>query len=232
MATSRTGRARTSSARTSGTCARSAGTGSRRAPAPVALGGRGGDSVRGGDRHAGHLTGPRARARRVSEHPASRHVGGPPDTRPSTTPPARPSPGPSTTPATRQLLLAQLRTGDCLTGPNLGLGNNNPWPRLSTAVPCSQPHLAEVFFADNAYWQPPFPGDTTITHDADAQCDRVYTAYVGIPVTHSAYTWDDIFPDAVDWSNGDRELVCAAFRPTSSAPGGTPISGSVKGSRR
>lgn len=192
----------------------------------------GGDSVRGGDRHAGHLTGPRARARRVSEHPASRHVGGPPDTRPSTTPPARPSPGPSTTPATRQLLLAQLRTGDCLTGPNLGLGNNNPWPRLSTAVPCSQPHLAEVFFADNAYWQPPFPGDTTITHDADAQCDRVYTAYVGIPVTHSAYTWDDIFPDAVDWSNGDRELVCAAFRPTSSAPGGTPISGSVKGSRR
>jgi hypothetical protein len=152
-------------------------------------------------------------------------------TRPSTTPPARPSPGPST-PATRQLLLAQLRTGDCLTGSNLGLGTNNPWPRLSNAVPCSQPHLAEVFFADNAYWQPPSPGDTTITHEADAECNRAYTAYVGIPDTHSIYNWDDIFPDAVDWSNGNRELVCVAFRPTSSAPGGTLISGSVKGSRR
>jgi hypothetical protein len=43
---------------------------------------------------------------------------------------------------------------------------------------------------------------------------------------------DAVFPDATDWSHGNRELVCVAFHPTSSAPTGTPISGSIKGSRR
>ena len=61
---------------------------------------------------------------------------------------------------------------------------------------------------------------------------QAYTAYVGIPDTRSEYNWDDIYPDAADWSHGDRELVCVAYHPTSSAPGGTPITGSIKGARR
>jgi hypothetical protein len=46
------------------------------------------------------------------------------------------------------------------------------------------------------------------------------------------YNWDNIFPDATDWSHGERELVCVAFHPAPGAPGGTPITGSIKGSRR
>jgi len=57
-------------------------------------------------------------------------------------------------------------------------------------------------------------------------------AYAGVSDAHSKYDWDNIFPDATDWSHGDRELVCVAFHPTPSTPGGTPISGSIKGSRR
>ena len=164
---------------------------------------------------------------RSSITPAARHT-----TPPGTTPTSRPASTPGTTSAVRQLRLAQLRTGDCLTGSNLGLGTSNPWPDLSTAVPCSRPHLAEVFFADHAYWPAPYPGDTAITQRADAKCSAVYTAYVGVPDTHSMYTWDNIFPNATDWSRGERELVCVAFHPAPGAPGGTPISGSIKGSRR
>jgi len=77
-----------------------------------------------------------------------------------------------------------------------------------------------------------YPGDTAITQRADAKCSAVYTAYVGVPDTHSIYNWDNVFPDATDWSHGERELVCVAFHPASGAPEGTPISGSIKGSRR
>jgi hypothetical protein len=75
-------------------------------------------------------------------------------------------------------------------------------------------------------------GDTVITQEADAKCSEAYMAYVGVSDARSKYNWDNVFPDAADWSHGDRELVCVAFHPTSSAPTGTPISGSIKGSRR
>ena len=54
-------------------------------------------------------------------------------------------------PLTGHLGAGQLRTGDCLTGTNLGLGGDNPWPYMFTAVPCTGPHLAEVFFAGTAW---------------------------------------------------------------------------------
>jgi serine/threonine protein kinase len=134
-----------------------------------------------------------------------------------------------TTSTTRHLTLSQLRNGDCLTGTNMGLGTDKPWPALTTAVPCGQQHLAEVFFADNAYWPQPYPGDSAITNKADAQCEKTFTAYVGVSDAASKYTLDDVFPDATDWSNGERELVCIAYQPASGPLGATPISGSVKG---
>jgi hypothetical protein len=152
---------------------------------------------------------------------------------PGSTPSPSITPSPVTTPAHEELLLTQLRTGDCLTGSNLGLGTNNPWPKLSLAVPCGQPHLAEVFFADDAYWTAAvYPGDASITAEADAKCSDAYTAYVGIPDDRSIFDWDNIFPYAADWSHGNRELVCVAYYPTPSAPGGTPLSGSIKGTQR
>jgi hypothetical protein len=139
----------------------------------------------------------------------------------------------STPPTTAEhLRLAQLRTGDCLTGSNLSLGTSSPWPDRAAAVPCGRPHIAEVFFADDAYWPNPYPGDTVISHDADAKCGDAYRAYVGVSDAHSIYNWDDIFPDATDWNQGARELICVAFHPTLTAPRGTPITGSIKNSKR
>lgn len=153
----------------------------------------------------------------------------------STPPASSPADRPTSSPAiaqARELRLAQLRTGDCLTGDNLGLGTGNPWPDLALAVSCGQPHRGEVFFANNAYWTGGYPGDTAITNEADATCNNAYTSYVGISDAHSIYTWDNVFPNATDWSSGMRELVCVAYEGTHSAPGGALITGSIRGAAR
>jgi hypothetical protein len=55
--------------------------------------------------------------------------------------------------STRRLTDKQLRSGYCVRGSNLGLDTNGPWPRVVTVVPCTQQHLAEVFFAGNVWPQ-------------------------------------------------------------------------------
>lgn len=103
---------------------------------------------------------------------------------------------------------------------------------MSLAILCGQPHRAEVFFADNAYWKGQYPGDGLLAQEAQSQCNNEYFTYVGIAQPQSIYNWDDIFPSATDWNSGMRELVCVAYYPTANTPGGALISGSIKGSAR
>ena len=81
--------------------------------------------------------------------------------------PTRPT---ATAPAVGNLRLTQLQVGDCLTGANMELNTSNPWPKLTSVVPCRQPHTAEVFFADNNFWpqNTPFPGNGRISKDGKA----------------------------------------------------------------
>src|SRR5260370_13111883 len=72
------------------------------------------------------------------------------------------SAGPSSvapTPTVGNLQLSQLRVGDCLTGANMELNTSDPWPKLTLAVPCNQPHTAEIFLANDTLWprHHPFP---------------------------------------------------------------------------
>src|SRR6476659_3202222 len=105
-----------------------------------------------------------------------------------------PSPSPSTTPTVGELRLAQLQAGDCLTGANLQLNKNTPWPKLSQGVPCTEDHTAEVFYASNTHWakQGAYPGDAAIKKDATAACNSAFASYVGIAYSKSLYTWTDI----------------------------------------
>jgi len=145
-----------------------------------------------------------------------------------------PSAAASSHPDVGLLSPGQLKPGDCLTGSDLPLGNDNDWPSSVTAVPCGQQHRAEVILSDNHYWPQAlaYPGDNAINNQTDTGCNNAYTAYVGIPDSRSMYTWDAIQPSASTWLNGDRGLECVAFYATKSQPGGVPISGSIKGSRR
>lgn len=130
--------------------------------------------------------------------------------------------------STNQLTADQLRPGDCLTGSNMGLGNSNPWPDYVTAVPCTQRHLAEVFFAGDAWPQSlAYPGDNSIASQADARCSTAFIAYDGIPSEQSVFTYTTVMPDNTAWSSGDRSLQCVAYDPS-----GASMNYSIKGTSK
>jgi len=150
---------------------------------------------------------------------------------------ARPSPttsGATSAPTLGSLELNQLRVGDCLTGANMKLDSNDPWPKLTLAVPCDQPHTAEVFFADNNFWpqNSSFPGNSAISKDGSAACNTAFRSYVGIAYSKSIYTWTNIIPDATTWPTGDRALHCVAYYSTSQQRAGAPLTHSIKSAGR
>ena len=150
---------------------------------------------------------------------------------------ARPSPttsGATSAPTLGSLELNQLRVGDCLTGANMKLDSNDPWPKLTLAVPCDQPHTAEVFFADNNFWpqNSSFPGNSAISKEGSAACNTAFRSYVGIAYSKSIYTWTNIIPDATTWPTGDRALHCVAYYSTSQQRAGAPLTHSIKSAGR
>jgi hypothetical protein len=110
----------------------------------------------------------------------------------------------------------QLRTGDCLTGPNLGLNNSNQWPYLVETAPCTGQHLAEIFFSGNAWPQSmAYPGDNAVDSQTDARCSAAFSTYDGIDSSESAFAFESIAPNRRwDWASGDRQLVCLAYQPS------------------
>jgi hypothetical protein len=140
--------------------------------------------------------------------------------------------GPSSTPSVGSLQLNQFQAGDCLTGANMQLNTSNPWPKLTRAVLCSQPHTAEVFLAKDNFWpqQSSFPGSDAISKDGNTACNNAFRAYIGIGYSKSIYTWTNIIPDAATWPTGDRALHCIAYYGTSAQPSGATMSHSIKGS--
>jgi len=144
------------------------------------------------------------------------------------------SPSATPTPTVGELQLAQLQAGDCLTGANLQLNKNTPWPKLSQAVPCTQSHTAEVFYASNSHWAKKggYPGDKAIRKDATAACDSAFASYVGITYTKSLYTWTDIVPNASTWPGGDRGLHCVLYYATTQQPAGVTLHNSLKGAAK
>ncbi len=137
-------------------------------------------------------------------------------------------------PTVGNLQLNQLRVGDCLNGANMELNTGDPWPKLTLAVPCHQPHTAEVFLADNNFWprSSPFPGASAISKDGNAACNSAFRSYVGVAYSKSIYTWTNIIPDASTWPSGDRALHCVAYYSTSQQRAGATLTRSLKGSRK
>lgn len=128
--------------------------------------------------------------------------------------------------------LDQIRTGDCMTGSDLGLNTKRPWPYLTVLVPCSRPHLAEAIYTDASYWTGRYPGPSVLNEGGSAKCASEFAAYVGISESKSIYAWDYVLDTPSNWRGGDRGLYCIAYQPTSSKPGGVPVTGSIKDTRR
>jgi DivIVA domain-containing protein len=138
-------------------------------------------------------------------------------------------------PLTGHLGARQFRPGDCLTGSGLGLDSGGPWPYMVAAVPCTDPHLAEVFFAGNA-WPgslTAYPGNNAIADQGWARCLTAFSAYDGVDISGSAFSISYSAPyGGDDWGSGNRWLVCLAYDPTRQNPGGSLVAYSIKGSNR
>ena len=132
----------------------------------------------------------------------------------------------SPSPSASQLTYDQLAPGDCLQLPNINTISN--FPDVYTAVPCSQSHTGEVFFSGDIWPQSfAYPGDNKVDNQADARCDRAFTAYDGIPPDQSAYNYIYLPPDSSSWASGDRSVQCIAYEPS-----GAQLYSSIKGSNQ
>lgn len=155
--------------------------------------------------------------------------------RPASSPSSPSSPRPASSPPSGlQVEVDQLKAGDCLTGSDLGLGTDSVWPDSVTVVPCTQQHIAEVFFAGNAWPQSQaYPGDNALNNQAVDRCNTAFAAYDGITSDNSVFSYDYLDPSgADDWASGDRWLVCVAYNSTAQDPGGAPVDYSIKGSNQ
>ena len=137
---------------------------------------------------------------------------------------------PGRAPAAQELAIGQLRAGDCLQGPP-DINTTTWWPDVVTAVPCTQKHLAEVYFSANYWpWSRAFPGNATIVHQAKTECRKAFQAYDGAPLQASEYSFRYISPwGRADCGSGDRLLVCTAYVWDSQWPRGVPLYASIKG---
>jgi DivIVA domain-containing protein len=129
---------------------------------------------------------------------------------------------------------AQLRMGDCLTGSSLGLGSGDTWPYMVASVPCTSPHLAEVFFAGDAWPKSltAYPGDNAISDQGWARCLSAFSAYDGTDNSGSVFSIYYILPYSDNWASGNRWLVCMAYDPNRQGPGGPLVNYSIKGSNQ
>ena len=115
----------------------------------------------------------------------------------------------SSTPSTDQLTIYQLQAGDCLQGSDLA--NFNQWNGPFTAVPCTQPHTVEVFFAGNSWPRSlAYPGDQAVYDDGYARCLTTFSAYDGVDNSASEFGVMSSTPDSSTWPGGDRWLACFA----------------------
>jgi hypothetical protein len=134
-------------------------------------------------------------------------------------------------PAIQQVAPDQLRAGDCIQGP-ADINTASSWPDVISLVPCTQKHLAEVFYSAN-YWPAAmaFPGDAVIQKQSDARCLKAFSAYDGSLFSESQYSYYDGGPlRRQDWHSGDRQLVCVAYFYRHGSPRGKPLYASIRNS--
>ncbi|MCI0689831.1 MAG: septum formation family protein, partial [Sporichthyaceae bacterium] len=99
-----------------------------------------------------------------------------------------------------------LRPGDCVNGLELGVRF-----RPVAAVPCREPHEAEVFAAFDLP-PGPFPGDSVVTQRAENGCLDRLGSYAPNAIDHERLEVFYLAPDQRSWGR-DRRVVCLAANP-------------------
>ena len=103
----------------------------------------------------------------------------------------------------------RIRVGDCLADVTVGEFES------AEAVPCSTPHLVEVYAAFNLEGDldAPFPGVSTVTDSAEAECLHRFAPFVDHPFATSIFDIQTITPAEEGWQRlDDREVLCLIGR--------------------
>lgn len=103
------------------------------------------------------------------------------------------------------LSVFSFHVGDCWNGFEVG--------ELESvdAVPCDQPHQAEVFgLVDSPGGaDEPFPGEEAIARFAEDRCLEAFEPYVGLSYELSEIYFSSLDPTKDSWERqGDREVIC------------------------
>lgn len=104
------------------------------------------------------------------------------------------------------VLLEDLQPGDCVRRLPAGA------VRTLEAVPCGEPHRAEVYAVFDLTAPPggTYPGDEEVRRVTDGGCDRRSTE-LGLPAKGLAAV--SFSPDEDTWGLGDREVICLLEAP-------------------
>lgn len=107
-----------------------------------------------------------------------------------------------------------MRVGDCYD--DLPEGE----AAVVTAVPCADPHDAEVYHVFE--WEgdeASFPGTDLIQGFAADGCTDAFGSFVGVEYEESTLDYTVFWPNEGSWSDGDREFVCLVGVPEEKTSG-------------
>jgi len=102
-----------------------------------------------------------------------------------------------------------LREGDCVL--NLGLegADSNVTDAAVTLVPCSEPHVYEVYSVDpSAFGALDQPNTSEFEQQGDDYCYSALSLYTGDDLDEPVFMYTYLFPTDESWRQGDRELAC------------------------
>jgi Septum formation len=114
----------------------------------------------------------------------------------------------------------ELAVGDCVIDETQGEISE------TTKVPCSTPHLSEVY---HLFDLPAgaFPEAEALSTAVEQGCLAAFEPYVGLDYESSEYVFSWLEPTPESWANGDREVVCMLATQDDSK-----ITGSLRNAKR
>ncbi|MFC4223716.1 CD225/dispanin family protein [Lysinibacter cavernae] len=120
------------------------------------------------------------------------------DAKPTETPAATPSESPTSSAFTAP----SFAVGDCLTTVTTNAGTS------STKADCAGAHDGQVTHVETLP-EGDYPGDEALTAQADSICSGdAFTNFVGVPFAYSDLAGSYMYPKALNWMMGDREITC------------------------
>ncbi len=93
-------------------------------------------------------------------------------------------------------------------------------PFAAMLIPCEQPHFYELYtqltYTDEAGKKAnlsvAYPGETVVRTRTEGLCFADFEPWIGTSWTKSDFDVEVWWPSAISWSEGDRQVLCAAYR--------------------